>query len=146
MIFTVYLELAFCYHMSGWPTSLYILRESRTLIGVWRSLWQLRGRWAEGTALGRETGRDRRTGVGSSDRRGRFEGRGTWAGVLASVMTEGRGPGLQSGGPGWPRLSGDAASVLSLLRQVKISPGVWPAKHIKWNLKLLSTYVGLMKT
>ena len=37
-------------------------------------------------------------------------------------------------------------SVLSLLRKVKISPGVWPAKHTKWNLKLLSTYVGLMKT
>ena len=37
-------------------------------------------------------------------------------------------------------------SVLSLLRQVKISPGVWPAKHIKWNFKKLSTYAGLMKT
>ena len=36
--------------------------------------------------------------MGSSDRRGRFEGRRTWAGVLASVMTEGRGPRLQSGG------------------------------------------------
>ena len=36
-------------------------------------------------------------------------------------------------------------SVLSLLRQVKISPGVWPVKHIKWNFKLLSTYIGPIK-
>ena len=47
--------------------------------------------------------------MGSVDKRGQSEGHRTWVGGLASVMMEGGGLWLQSGGLGRRRLSGDGA-------------------------------------